>query len=304
MKNVLVVGGSMFTGRVFSIKASRDGRFMLHVVNRGNYPMDLERVIQYKSDRHDMGKISSITQNIVYDAIVDFCAYEPGDIEPLIETLSGRVKQYIFFSTASVCVPGGGFLDESAPLINTLGNANDPTDAYIRNKILLEHELFRASEKAGICCTILRPTFIYGPFNYAPRESFFIELIAKKRAVPFPADASSRFNFVYVLDIAAALMECIGDEKSYGGIFNLAGTEAVTYPILMRELEHCNGSAFETREVTVEQAEKENIPLPFPLTGDTLVDGSKFSRAFGLSYTPFSEGMKKTFEVFYSIYAT
>jgi hypothetical protein len=44
-KRVLVIGGSMFAGRVFSLLASRTGEIELHVVNRGKLPLgELENV--------------------------------------------------------------------------------------------------------------------------------------------------------------------------------------------------------------------------------------------------------------------
>ena len=304
MKNVLVIGGSVFTGRVFSIKASRSNEFDLHVVNRGNHPMELERVAQYKCDRHDPGMIAKLVPDVPYDALVDFCAYNPGEIEPVISALGGRIKQYVYFSTASVYVPADGFLDERAPMLNASVESTGFVDDYIKKKIDLERELADACSGAGIKYTILRPTFIYGPFNYAPRESFFIELIAKKQAVPVPVDSTARFNFVYVIDIADILMKCIGNEKAYDEIFNLAGVEAVTYRQLMAEFERCNGGPFETREVTVAQVDEEMIPLPFPLIGDTLVDGGKFAQIFGFDYTPFSVGMEKTFGIFHTIFTT
>jgi len=304
MKNVLVIGGSVFTGRVFSILASRDGGFYLHVVNRGNFPMELERVAQYKCDRHSAQMIAELTPDIGYDALVDFCAYNPGEISSVIGAIGGRVRQYIYISTASVYVPGNDFIGEGAPLLGLTQCGDDAAGGYIRGKIELERELAEAAGDAGIKYTILRPTFIYGPFNYAPREPYFIELIAKKHAVPVPIDATARFNFIYVIDIARALMACIGSEMAFDEAFNLAGAEPITYAKLISEFERCNGGPFATREVTVAQVNEEKIPLPFPLTEDTLVDGGKFSRAFNFEYTPFREGMEKTFKIFYSLYAT
>jgi len=107
-----------------------------------------------------------------------------------------------------------------------------------------------------------------------------------------------------VIDIAHTLMSCIGDEKAYDGIFNLASPEALTYEKLISEFERNSSQPFEKREVTVAQADEERIPFPFPMTGDTLVNGSKFAHAFDFSYTPFSEGMAKTFEVFYTLFST
>ena len=37
MKEILVLGGSYFAGRVFSMLASREKDVQLHVVNRGRY---------------------------------------------------------------------------------------------------------------------------------------------------------------------------------------------------------------------------------------------------------------------------
>ena len=304
MKNVLVIGGSVFTGRVFSIQSSKNGGFNLHVVNRGNYPLELEHVTTYKCNRHSPRMIARLVPDICYDALVDFCAYEPGEIKSVIEALGCRIKQYIFFSTASVYVPSHGFVGEDTPIISPPSLDGDATSDYIQSKIKLEEELISACEKAGIKYTILRPTFIYGPFNYAPRESYFIERIARKRPVPVPIDAQSRFNFVYVLDIAAALIECIGDYRAYNTVFNLAGTEALTYPQMISDFERYNSGPFETLGVTVAQAEEEQIPLPFPLSDDVLVDGKKFADTFEFEYTPFSEGMEKTFKVFYSLYTT
>ena len=302
MKNVLVIGGSSFTGRVFSIQSSKSGNFDLHVVNRGNFPMNLERVTQYKCNRHSPRMLARLVPDIQYETLVDFCAYEQGDIKSIIDVLSGRIKQYIFFSTASVYAQAEEFLDENAPFIVLPDESSDPAIEYVRKKIALEQELVEACEKAGVNYTILRPAFIYGPFNYAPRESYFIELIAKKYAVPVPVDAPARFNFIYVLDVAEALMRCIGDKRAYNEIFNLAGVEAITYTQLISDFERYNNGPFETREVTVAEVEKENIQLPFPLIDNTLYDGRKLTSLFDFNYTPFSEGMERTYKIFYSIY--
>jgi len=304
MKKVLVIGGSRFVGRVFSIFASRNGGFELHVVNRGNHPMNLENVIQYKCDRHDPQEIARIIPDIKYDTLVDFCAYDPGDISPLIGAVGDRIGQYIFISTASVYAPGNDYLDENTPFQSIPASDESPGANYVRNKIALENELVESCGKTGLKYTILRPTFVYGPFNYAPRESYFIEMIVKKHAVPVPVDASALFNFVYVIDIANALMACIDDDRAADKAYNLAESESITYDKLMSVFEANNGGKFETLDVTVAQVLDENIPLPFPLTDNVLINGESFADTFGFQYTPFREGMEKTFGIFRSLYET
>ena len=303
-KSVLVIGGSAFTGRVFSIKASRSGNFDLHVVNRGQFPLRLEGVTEYKCDRHSPRMIARLVPEIKYDALIDFCAYKPGEIKSVIDALKDRISQYIFFSTASVYEPAGAHrITESGRTISAAGRSG-PVDEYVLNKLALEKELIEACEAAGIKYTIFRPTFIFGPFNYVPRESFFIELIARKHVVPIPSDATSHFCFVYVMDIAEILMKSIGNKKTFDQVFNLSGKENTTYAQLISDFERYNGGPFESRVVTVKEALDESIPLPFPLTETILYNGEKIENALDFEYTPFAEGMENTFRIFYSLFTT
>jgi nucleoside-diphosphate-sugar epimerase len=246
-----------------------------------------------------------VPPDITYDALIDFCAHKPGDIRPVIDALGGRIKQYIFFSTAGVYAPGTASPSETSPVINTSEDSRNPPEfGSPRAKLLLERELIESCEKADIKYTILRPAFIYGPFNYAPRESFYIQMIARKNVVPVPTDATARFNFVYVLDVADALMACIGNPRAYNEIFNLAGVEDLTYQQLIADFERYNSGPFETREFTTQEAAEKQIPFPFPLTEDAVYNGRKITQTLNFKYTPFSEGMEKTFKIFYSLYTT
>jgi 2'-hydroxyisoflavone reductase len=300
MKNILVVGGSYFAGRVFSIYASKGGMLALHVVNRGRYTLNMSGVCEYKCDRHDAAKLSEILPDIKFDAVVDFCGYNPGEIGTIFNALPGRIEQYIFISTSSVYVTAG-IKKEGDPMLTSDGS--DPATEYISNKVRLERELKDECASRGIRYTIVRPTFIYGPYNYAPRESYFIQHIVKGQAVPEPTDANSKFSMVYVTDLARAIEIFIEDKKAYNDEFNLAGVEQVTYSSLFSELERCNGTPFAKKPVTVSQVMTENIPLPFPLDADDLCRGEKMTEFFGFKYTSFAEGMTKTFAAFKSVFS-
>lgn len=299
--SILVIGGSAFTGRVFSIQISKKDDFDLHVVNRGQFPLNLKNVKEYKVDRHTPNMIAHLLPDIKFDVLIDFCAYSPGEVSLLLEALKGRFKQYIVISTVSVYEPYDHRAKlESDPIITTSegGRVSD----YIYNKVLVEKETVNTCQHLGVPYTILRPTFIYGPFNYSQRESYFIELIARGHVVPVPTDASARFNMVYVFDIARALESCIGNEKAFNQIFNLSAPEEINYSVLLEAFEKFNGGPFMTKPVTVDEVIDDNIPLPFPLTEDEIYSGKKFADTFDFSYTPFMEGMEKTYKIFYSLF--
>jgi 2'-hydroxyisoflavone reductase len=300
-KNILVIGGSSFAGRVFSITISKKEEYSLHVVNRGQFPLNLKNVKEYKCDRHSPVMVARLLPDVMFDVIIDFCAYNPGEVSSLLAALKGRFKQYIVISTASVYEPRDfKTKTETDPIVSKSegGRVSD----YIYNKVLVEQETAVTCKELGVPYTIFRPTFIYGPFNYAPRESWFIELIARGHVVPVPTDAAARFNMVYVFDIARALEICIGDARAYDQVFNLSGPEEITYTLLLESFEKFNNGPFMSRPVTVDEVIDENIPLPFPLTEDELYSGKKFSDTFDFVYTPFAEGMEKTYKIFYSLF--
>jgi hypothetical protein len=140
-KKILAIGGSAFTGRVFSIQMSKNRDFELHVVNRGQFPLHLETVKEYKSDRHSPIMIKHLLPKIEFDAMVDFCAYAPGDASSLLELLKGRIKHYILFSTASVYEPvDHGLKTEADPVVTS--SEGDRT-SIIFNKVLLEQGVCR-----------------------------------------------------------------------------------------------------------------------------------------------------------------
>ena len=307
MKQILVIGGTYFAGRVYSILTSRGEAqrddLHLHLVNRGRYPLKgLDNVSQYVCDRHQADQLPGILpQDMVFDAVVDFCGYEPGDISSIVEALPGRIRQYIFISTSSVYAPGGHTLKtESSPVLTDFDGGT--VDDYIRKKALLEEELKASCAAAGIEFTILRPFFIYGPFNYAPRESWYVQQICQGSPIPFPTDASAGFSFVYVMDVADIINLCIADPRAYGQVFNLASPEAQNYGTFMETLKACTDLPVRTYDVTVEQVLERNLPLPFPLDEDELYSGQKVTDTFGYSYTPFLTGMKKTVSVFTNVY--
>ena len=273
----------------------------LHVVNRGRYPLNLPGVHEYQCDRHDADRLSTILPEITFDAVVDFCGYAPGDVDSIINILPGRIGQYLFLSTSSVYAVTG-MKKETDLLVPAVADESNPIMAYVYNKVLLERELTAANAATGIPYTLLRPTFIYGPFNYAPRESFIIQLILKGIPVPEPVDAKAEFSMVYVEDVARALEVCILNPKAKNDVFNLAGPERVTYAALYSALEGCHGRPFARNPQTVSQVLSDDIPLPFPLETDDLCSGEKMVQTFGFEYTPFSQGMRKTFAAFKPVF--
>jgi nucleoside-diphosphate-sugar epimerase len=298
---LLVIGGSYFLGRVFLIQAAK-----LHnitVVNRGTYSVEAFGVQQIKGDRKNASLWQQITDD--YDAIIDFCAYEAHDISTVLKNFGKTAKQYIFISTVDVYQHDTQRKkDEQTPLESNF--SSDSAGNYIRGKVLLEQELCAECRQKEMKYTILRPSIIYGPFNYAPRESAYIQLAVKNHILPHITDAEGKFQFVYVKDVANAILSCLLNENTYQNAFNLCNEIISDYNSFYEELKQVIDVPVTELKMTVSEALAQNVPLPFPLTAaeTQLYANEKSINSLGMQYTPFSEGLQKTYRAFKNVFCT
>lgn len=298
---LLVIGGSYFYGRVFVMEASKEHE--ITVWNRGTYSMEAFGARQMKGDRHE--RAAGCEED--YDAVIDFCAYAPGDVRMTLNLLTGKIGQYVLISTVDVYERNPSVTKtEDTPLEERpiAGEAG----AYVAGKVALERELAEVCGVRDIPYTALRPAILYGPFNYAPRESAYIQMLLLNHALPRFTDARGRFQFVYVKDAAQAVLACLGNGQAYGQAYNLCQDEILTYESFFEMLKKAaqpeDLEGLEEVPLTVEQAMSQGVPVPFPATAAEihLCDNTKGKEQLGLSYTDFEEGMRRTYRAFRNVY--
>lgn len=296
MMKVLVIGGSYFLGRVFVMFAHE--KFDLTLINRGTYSMKSFGVKEYILDRHEEKALSDIDHD--FDVIVDFCAYQQGDIAKIVEYMKGSVKQYIMVSTVDVYQRQTGVIkDETHPLETRRFGGNIGT--YIDQKILLENELIKQSRMHHFHYTILRPGMIYGPYNYAPRESELIKRIANHLPLVSLTDANASFQLVYVKDVALAIIQCI-EKKAYDCIYNVINPQLLNYDSINHLFQSITN--IDILSLNSSQAQSTGYPLPFPIfkTEEELYNGEKICQELDFHYTSFKDGMTKTLQATLPIY--
>lgn len=329
---ILVLGGSYFYGRVFTMLAAKNHE--ITVLNRGTYSMEDFGVKQIKGDRRDEKLLEQLAAlETEFDAVVDFCGYGSGDVASVVEHLPGKTKQYIFISTVDIYERGiQGMKKEETPYETR--SIEGEAGEYIRGKVALEQELKEVCLQRGIAYTILRPAVLYGPYNYAPRESVFIQIALQNHLLPEITDATGKFQFTYVKDGAEAIEKCLLNEAAYGQSYNLCGDEILDYRLFIEGLEEAmqeDESIAEAEriteveknteveritenakkpipckriQITVREAMAQGIPLPFAVYEEEteLYSNEKSKKELGMVYTSFEEGMKKTYQAFKGVF--
>ena len=157
MRNVLIIGGSYFAGKIFVEELIRENEYNIYVFNRGNRPLK-KNVIEIKGDRENTEDIKSRIPDLDWDVLIDFCAYNPEHISIMIRSLPGSLKHYIFISTTSIYedvfeLP----VSEDAPKLKAPQPELGPYADYGYNKWLAECRLEEECAEKSQECDLLPP---------------------------------------------------------------------------------------------------------------------------------------------------
>lgn len=113
-----------------------------------------------------------------------------------------------------------------------------------------------------------------------------------------PDGGLTLFSFIWVVDMARMIIRCIGDDKACTQEFNLASNELISYPRIVEVLEKITGKKISVVRKSVAEIDKKRIPLPFPIDEHLVSSGAKFQRLLDFDHTPFTTGMRETFNYY------
>ncbi len=296
MKNVLVIGGSYFVGRIFVEALASNPDYRLVVVNRGNRPLGLQGVEEVVCDRNQSALLRESLPSLPWHAVVDFCGYTPKDVRNVIRALPrGSVGHYVFISTTSVYAPTRSLpIRENGTKLSGPQPELGPAAGYGFQKWLSEQTVSTHARQLGFPWTCLRPAIIYGQYNYAPREKYFFDLIDQNQIVILPDNDLPLFQFVSAWDVAEIIIRSMGNPEAFGKAFNLSAEELISYARLAEVLAAITGRPIQTRTMPVSEIDAKGIPLPFPLDRHLIYSGDLVRRILGFEYTSFTTGMQKT----------
>ena len=141
---------------------------------------------------------------------------------------------------------------------------------YAKSKARAE----RAVRESSLDWTILKPSLIWGE-----RDGFFNIVAALVKipapAVPVPGNGKSRFQPVWVGDVARAVVQVLGDPRSVRRSYELGGPRYWTYTEITQEVARALGKRrivipMPVPLISLVAGASEAIRLPFPVATDQL----------------------------------
>ena len=222
---VLFIGGTGIISSACSELAVRRG-MELYLLNRGQSvrPIpDGAKVLQ--ADMRQPGQVASALKGMQFDAIVDWIAYTPEQVQSDIELFRGRTRQYVFISSASVYQKPPHFLPitESTPLHN-------PFWEYSRQKAACEATLMDAYRQDDFPVTIVRPSHTYDR-TLLPFTGGYTQ-VARMRAgkpVIVHGDGTSLWTLTHHKDFAVGLVGLLGHPLALGEAFHITSDEWLSW---------------------------------------------------------------------------
>src|ERR1035438_8740202 len=154
---VLFIGCSGVISSACSRVAVESG-IDLFVLNRGRStirPLP-PGVTMLRADIREPRTVRDEIEDLDFDAVVDWVAFTPEQVQADIDLFGGRTGQYVFISSASAyqTPPARVPVTESTPLRN-------PFWQYSRDKIACESLLVGAYREQGFPATVVRPSHTY-----------------------------------------------------------------------------------------------------------------------------------------------
>lgn len=227
---ILIMGGTRFVGVYLTKILVAQGHEVV-LFNRGKKPAPVAGIQQIHGDRTDANVLKEKLAHEEFDAIFDNNGRELSDTQPLAEIFKGRIKHFIYMSSAGVYL-------KTDQLPHIEGDAIDPKS---RHKGKYDTECYLAEQK--LPWTSIRPTYIYGPQNYNDIEAWFFDRIIRERPIPIPGNGLHITQLGHCHDLATAMAAILGNEKAIAQIYNVSGERYVTFDGLARACAEAAGKS-------------------------------------------------------------
>ena len=222
---ILVLGGTRFIGLRLVWLLSELGHDIT-VLNRGQTKAVLpDNVTRMICDRSDTDQIKSVLGDSYFDVAFDISSYTTSTLKPVVEVMKDRVGQFVFCSTTLVYPPADIIpIRENFPR-DTRGNVSK----YSSDKIECENFLFESFEKDQFPATVLRPPYVYGPYNHIKEREFsYFARAIRKRKVIAPGDGLTFIHPIHVDDLARAFVSVPGKQETFGEAYTICSADAIT----------------------------------------------------------------------------
>ena len=223
---VLFIGGSGIISSACTQLAVERG-IDLYLLNRGRTgvrPVPPQATVLH-ADIRDPAAVRAALGDREFDAVVDWVAFTPEQVQVDIDLFRGTTGQYVFISSASAyqTPPARLPVVESTPLRN-------PFWRYSRDKIACEDLLVSAYRESGFPATIVRPSHTYDR-TLVPFDGGYTVLARMRQGKPVVVhgDGTSLWTLTHHVDFAHGFVPLLGHPRTLGEAVHITSDDVLTW---------------------------------------------------------------------------
>lgn len=268
MDSALVIGGTRFIGR-HAVDHLLDQGYDVTLFNRGTRPNPFtvdERVDHVEGDRGNEAALETAAVSVEPDVVFDFVAYYPAEVRTATKVFAD-VDAYVYVSSGAAYDPFSIPKREGeTPLrpCNDQQATDESMETYGNRKAEGDREVFAAADR-GVSAMSVRPTVVYGPYDYTERMDYWIDRVDVHDRLIVPGDGTYLMHRGYVEDVAAA-MRIVAEYGSPGEAYNAADRHLVDLDGMLMLIEDALGTEIQAthasdRELSTVGLESDDFPL-------------------------------------------
>ena len=292
---VLFIGGTGIISSACAQLALERG-IELYLLNRGQSARpapEKARVLQ--GDIRQPEQVAELIGSQSFDAVVDWVAFTPDQIESDLSLFRGKTGQFVFISSASAyqTPPASLPVTESTALDN-------PYWEYSRNKIACEQRLMQAYRAEKFPVTIVRPSHTYDQTLLPMHGGYtMVDRMRQGKPVIVHGDGTSLWVLTHHADFARGFVGLLGNSHAIGDAFQITSDEWLNWNQIYNLVAQAAGA-----EAKLVHVPSELIAAYDPLWGASLLgdksnsmifDNSKIKRVVPdfVASIPFAQGARQ-----------
>jgi len=223
--NILIIGGTLFLGRVV-VEQALAGGHTITLCNRGQTRpglfADEGAVESLTADRDDDDQLRAVLGGRSFDAVIDTSAYFPRQVRSVVDVLGGDIGHYTFVSSSSVYADHGPVgADEAAATIELDESVDESTkspEAYGGFKAQCEEAL---AEILPDRVHNVRAGLIVGPYDNTGRFSYWVDRLGGEGPILAPEPKDQPIQIIDVRDLADWML--LAATRRLTGTWNASG---------------------------------------------------------------------------------
>ena len=299
---ILIIGGTgIISTGITRLLIERGNDVVLY--NRGLRPSQVEgNYTTITGDRKEYAAFEKqMAEAGTFDCVIDMVCYLPEEAESALRAFKGRTAQYIFCSTVDVYTKPAA----SYPITEDAEKLPSTKFMYGYNKARCEELLFAAHERGDLTVTSIRPGHTYGEggnnlLHALGRGTYHVDRLKKGQPIIVHGNGTSFWPTCHRDDVAVAFVGAIGNEKTFGRGYHVAGEEWITWEGYHQGLAEAVGAqppkfVYIPTDVLVRLAPQEAMLTEVNFSYNNLFDNTAAREDLGFRVTiPWVEGALRT----------